>query len=72
YTCEERKWLKSKWGGEFHFLQDHGLSVYEDDDRLEGSQIARTMMKHDDDFDRKQRRREITRNGRYYGPSREK
>ncbi|KAK3347277.1 hypothetical protein B0T25DRAFT_572348 [Lasiosphaeria hispida] len=44
YTDKEKEWLKEHFDGEFHFLQMYGLSIFKDEDREEGKQIARTMM----------------------------
>ncbi|KAL8628940.1 hypothetical protein Q9189_005376 [Teloschistes chrysophthalmus] len=43
-TQPEKKCLKDQYGGEFHFLQTHGLSIYKDEDREEGRRILRTLM----------------------------
>ncbi|KAL8772386.1 MAG: hypothetical protein Q9194_004613 [Teloschistes cf. exilis] len=43
-TQPEKKWLKDHYGGEFHFLQVHGLSIYKDEDREEGRSILRALM----------------------------
>jgi hypothetical protein len=48
YTAEERNWLQRNWGGEFHFLGAHGLSIYKEDDREEGRRIVRAMMRQDE------------------------
>ncbi|KAK4443678.1 hypothetical protein QBC34DRAFT_443134 [Podospora aff. communis PSN243] len=47
YTAEERKWLKLHFNDEFKFLQIHGLSIYEEKDRIEGQGIVRAMMSSD-------------------------
>lgn len=44
YTQEEKAWLKKHFDGEFKFLRDYGLSIYEDEDREEGRRIARGCM----------------------------
>ena len=49
FTAAEKKWLKDNYGGEFRFLRDHGLSIYEEDDRAEGQAIMRAMMLQDED-----------------------
>ena len=46
-TGEEKAWLNLHWGGEFHFLQAHTMSIYKEDDREEGRAIVRAMMPHD-------------------------
>lgn len=45
YTAEEKQWLKEGWKNEYHFLVQHGLSIYKEEDRLEGQSIVRAMMK---------------------------
>lgn len=45
YTAEEKRWLKECWENEFHFMAQYGLSIYKDEDRIEGRRIARAMMK---------------------------
>lgn len=50
-TGSEKSWLKHNYRDEFHFLRDHGLSIYKDEDREEGRSILRTMMKDDEDID---------------------
>ena len=47
----EKQWLKDKFGGEFKFLRDYGLSIYKEEDREEGRQIMRDMMEADEDDD---------------------
>lgn len=46
-TAEERQWVKANFTDEFHLLQLYGLSIYKEDDRAEGRQIVREMMRHD-------------------------
>ena len=48
-TQLEKKWLKDHYGGEFHFLRQHGLSIYKEEDREEGRSILRALMEDDDD-----------------------
>ncbi|KAL8876934.1 MAG: hypothetical protein Q9198_004956 [Flavoplaca austrocitrina] len=48
-TKAENKWLKDNYNGEFHFLQTYGLSIYKDEDRVEGRRILRAMMEDDSD-----------------------
>jgi hypothetical protein len=48
YATEERRWLRDNFGGESHFLQTHGLSIYRDEDREEGRAIARALMEDSD------------------------
>lgn len=43
-TTEQRKFLKQHWGGEFHFLRTYALSIYKDEDRLEGREILKALM----------------------------
>lgn len=40
----EKQWLKSHFGNEFHFLQQHGLSIHKEEDREEGRAILRRFM----------------------------
>lgn len=49
YTTEEKQWLKENYKSEFHFLRDHGLSIYKDEDREEGRSILRAIMREEDD-----------------------
>jgi hypothetical protein len=51
YTDQEKQWLKTKWRGEFKFLKQHGLKIHDEDDRAEGRQIVRAMMRDDEDSD---------------------
>ena len=44
YTLEEKQWRNVYCGGEFRFLQAHGLSVHKDDDREGGRAITRALM----------------------------
>ncbi|KAK3643038.1 hypothetical protein LTR56_010412 [Elasticomyces elasticus] len=50
----EKKWLKEHYGGEFKFLQVHGLKMHNDEDREEGRSIMRAFMSNDgsDDDDK--------------------
>ena len=48
-TKDEKKWLKDNWGGEFHFLQSYGLSIYEEEERAEGRSILRALMEDDEE-----------------------
>ena len=43
--------MKNKFGGEYKFLRDYGLSIYKEEDREEGRRIARAFMLNDDDDD---------------------
>jgi hypothetical protein len=47
YTQEEKEWLREKYRGEFHFLRDFGLSIYNDDDREQGRVILRSLMQEE-------------------------
>ncbi|KAK2802348.1 hypothetical protein FQN51_004642 [Onygenales sp. PD_10] len=47
YTEAEKRWLKSHYDGEFHFLQTQGLNIHKDEDREEGRSIVRAMMEKD-------------------------
>ncbi|PGH10472.1 hypothetical protein AJ80_07515 [Polytolypa hystricis UAMH7299] len=49
YLPAEKKWLKENFESEFHFLIQHGLSIYKDEDREESRAIVRAMMQK---FDR--------------------
>ncbi|KAK4459477.1 hypothetical protein QBC42DRAFT_274406 [Cladorrhinum samala] len=51
YTTHEKGWLKQHYGGEFKFLQVHGLSIYKDEDREEGRRIVRAILAQDRDED---------------------
>jgi hypothetical protein len=44
YNTEEKRWLKTHFKGEFHFLRAHGLSIYKRKDREEGRAILRAIM----------------------------
>jgi hypothetical protein len=44
YTPEERKFLKDKYGGQYKFLRQHGLSIQKDEDREQGRAILRSVM----------------------------
>ena len=48
-TESEKKWLKDNYQDEFHFLRMYGLSIYKDEDRIEGRRILRVMMEDDSD-----------------------
>jgi hypothetical protein len=47
FTEQEKKWLKDHYGSEYHFLRQHGLKIYEDEDREEGRGIVRSIMAED-------------------------
>ncbi|KAK4221689.1 hypothetical protein QBC38DRAFT_338319, partial [Podospora fimiseda] len=47
YEPEEKQWLKDNFGGEFHLLPNYRLSIYDEDERDEGRDIVRGMMKYD-------------------------
>jgi hypothetical protein len=49
YTEEEKGFLKKNFRSEFHFLRQHGLSIYKDEDREEGRSILRALRIEDDD-----------------------
>lgn len=51
YTKEEKAWLKIHYGDEYKFLRDHGLSIYDDDEREEGRAIVRSFMAKEDEDD---------------------
>ncbi|KAF2868398.1 hypothetical protein BDV95DRAFT_670466 [Massariosphaeria phaeospora] len=44
YTTEEKQWLKDNYSDEYHFLQQHGLSIYKEEDRDDGRAIVRQIM----------------------------
>jgi hypothetical protein len=44
YTAEETAFLKKNYGSEFHFLIQHGLKIYVQEDREEGRAILRAVM----------------------------
>lgn len=46
-TSEQREWLKRHWGNEFEFLLAYGLSIYKDEDRLEGREIMKALIEAD-------------------------
>jgi hypothetical protein len=46
-TSQEKQWLKKNWNGEWHFLVQHGLKIYNEEDREEGRAIVRAFMKND-------------------------
>ncbi|KAK2738769.1 hypothetical protein FQN57_006937 [Myotisia sp. PD_48] len=48
FTAEEKAWLADN-GGEFHFLRNHGLNIYKEEDRAEGRSILRQIMLHEED-----------------------
>ena len=43
-TKDEKDWLKKHYRGEFHFLLQHGLSIYKEEDREEGREFHRQLM----------------------------
>jgi hypothetical protein len=47
YTDAEKTWIKRHYKGEYHFLRQHGLSIYKDEDRDEGKELARSLMADD-------------------------
>nr|POE49533.1 hypothetical protein CFP56_50450 [Quercus suber] len=50
YTDEEKQYIKkSGFADEFHFLRDHGLSIYNEEDREDGRLLLRQLMLHDDE-----------------------
>ncbi|RDL38144.1 uncharacterized protein BP5553_05577 [Venustampulla echinocandica] len=44
YTATEKAWLKQHYKDEYHFLQQHSLSIYKDEDREEGRAIVRSFI----------------------------
>jgi hypothetical protein len=47
YAAEEKAWLRTRFGGEYKFLRQFGLSIYKEEDRELGRSMARTFMKSD-------------------------
>ncbi|RYP11685.1 hypothetical protein DL767_011006 [Monosporascus sp. MG133] len=47
YSEAEKQWIKEHYGNEFRFLLQHGLSIYKDEDRDEGRDIVKGLMKYD-------------------------
>jgi hypothetical protein len=47
YSTDEKAWLKKEYGGEFNFLRSLGLSIYNEEDRIDGRSIVRSWMKED-------------------------
>lgn len=54
---EEKAWLKKHYGDEFHFLREHGMSIYKDEDREDGRTLLRMLMR----AERESKRRETER-----------
>ena len=50
-TEDEKRFLKANFGGEFHFLRQHGLSIYKEEDRDEGRTILRALMAQDEEYE---------------------
>jgi hypothetical protein len=48
YTAEETAFLKKTYGSEYHFLMQHGLQIYKEEDREEGRAILRAVMREDE------------------------
>lgn len=46
-TKEEKIWLKNYFGDEFHFLREHGMSIYKEEDREDGRRLLRAFMQAD-------------------------
>ncbi|CAG9983034.1 unnamed protein product [Clonostachys byssicola] len=46
-NASEKAYLKENWGDEFHFLRDHGLKIYNEEDRSDGRAILRAFRKSD-------------------------
>ncbi|KAL6404992.1 hypothetical protein AUP68_11832 [Ilyonectria robusta] len=40
----EKQYLKDNFGDEYHFLRDHGLRIWKDDDREDGRVVLRMYM----------------------------
>jgi hypothetical protein len=43
YTADEKIYLKENWRDEYHFLLEHGLKIYKEEDRAEGRSILRAF-----------------------------
>lgn len=65
YTKAEKRWLKENFRGEYYFLQTYGLSIYNEEDREEGRNIARTMIRYDDEDGSSRGDHEIDEDGDY-------
>lgn len=50
YKKAEKRFLESNWDDEFTFLINHGLDIYEDEDREKGRLILRELM-HEEGLD---------------------
>jgi hypothetical protein len=46
-NASEKAYLKDNFGDEFHFLRDHELKIYKEEDRSEGRAILRAFQKYD-------------------------
>ena len=53
YNPAEKAYVKENFKSEFHMLRDYGLSIYKEEDREEGRQIARGFMKQDEEDKKK-------------------
>lgn len=51
YTDYEKQWLKVHYGGEYNFLKNLGLSIFKEEDREEGRDITRELMKQEGESD---------------------
>lgn len=49
YTTEETAFLKKHYQSEFHFLMQHGLKMFNEQDREEGRGILRAIMREDEE-----------------------
>jgi len=47
YTVDEKVYLKEHWRSEYHFLLEHSLNIYKEEDRAEGRTILRAYMDED-------------------------
>lgn len=45
-TQEEKAWIKEHWGNEFKFLRAHGLRIYKRDEREEGHEILKILLRN--------------------------
>lgn len=48
YTAEEKAWLKKNYKDEYHFLLQHGLKIFKEEDREDGRAIVRAFMKEEE------------------------
>lgn len=44
YNEKQEGWLKEQFRDEYHFLRDHGLSIYREEERDQGKEILEVLM----------------------------